>query len=123
MNQPFHVRHARSLQAGIQVGRGVDSRLKNCGNDKTASLVDRFIGATDRPTAADPVLRVRRFRWLVPRRTAPLLDQALGLQAFQLHLGMIGKGHRSGDGVVACLLGDEPVHRLADTPVCRMALR
>jgi hypothetical protein len=31
MNQPFHVRHARSLQAGIQEGRGVDSRLRTAG--------------------------------------------------------------------------------------------
>jgi hypothetical protein len=31
MDRPFRVRHARNLQAGIQEGRGVDSRLKTAG--------------------------------------------------------------------------------------------
>ncbi len=53
----------------------------------------------------------------------PLLGGAFGLQAFQLDRGMIRKRHSRGDGVMPGLFGDEPVHRLADTPICRMTLR
>jgi hypothetical protein len=56
MNQPLQARHARGFQAGIQEGRGVDSRLRTAGMTKEPTSSDRFIGPIDRPAAADPVL-------------------------------------------------------------------
>ena len=54
MNQPFHVRHARSLQAGIQEGQGVDSRSRTAGMTKGPTW---SIGSLGQQIGAPPPIR------------------------------------------------------------------
>ena len=55
---------------------------------------------------------------------APGLRPSLGVEALEAGLGrVVDEAHRLGDGVVAGLVGDEPVHLLAHDPVGRVALR
>src|SRR5262245_25443630 len=55
-------------------------------------------------------------------RAPASLGRALRLQALERNLRVVGKRHRGGERVVAGALGDEPVHRLTDATVGRMAL-
>src|SRR5215475_6682593 len=49
------------------------------------------------------------------RRAAATLGGALGFQPLEVDRRVIGEGHRVGDGGVT--LGDQPIHRLTDSPI------
>src|SRR4029450_5897808 len=55
-------------------------------------------------------------------RNALGLRAALGLEAFELDVRVVRVPHGHGDGVVARLLVDQPVHLLHDPPIHRMTL-
>ena len=88
---------------------GHNLRPKNTGVIEVQAFADRLV-----------VVR-RRAAW--PARQALLLGPALGVEALEAGLGaVVDVAHHLGHGVVAGLLGDEPVHLLGHPPVGRVAL-
>ena len=89
--------------------------------------IDRVVDVAHRVAVAEAhleLVREDRRHWRRAVRPGPArLERALGVQALELDLGVIGELHRGGDGAVAGLLGDQRVHPLADAAVGGMPLR
>ncbi len=112
------LRLADAIEQGLHGGEGRAHSLVDLGGREQRPLLMHVLLGLDLLRAQShemppPLLRSAR---------PPALGRALGVQAPALAAREVGVAHGRRERAMSRLLGDEPVHGLADAPVGRMAL-